>query len=416
MSDPNKDGLEEVEILPNARKINKLTASGSPLDSLEQNKYVVTKPLKYPSDLKTERFPHYIKFNINQPATSRYKQSTLFDPNSLNSVVDRNKKINTQLGGGNINETGTRGAITGALVGGIWAFNEALSDLASQAKNADSDKLRGDAAGLGFGAAGIGVVTAIFTSNIDLSRKTKRLLQTIELYIPDQVIMQSQNKYGEVSLTAALGMAGLAAQAGAEISQKFNEYTNVSNLDLGSAAGQGKNPDPFTRETVSSAVGGALSKLGVVGEDFARVALQSSGYAQNPQIEVLFETTDVRQFEFTFNFLPRNKAEADEVNQIIRMFRFHSAPEIPSEFGGRFFVPPSEFDIEYMFRDGNGNESQNQSLHKFSTCVLESISVNYVGASGQFSTFKDGTPVNIEMVLRFKELEVIHKDLIKAGY
>jgi hypothetical protein len=177
-----------------------------------------------------------------------------------------------------------------------------------------------------------------------------------------------------------------------------------------------RNLGPAAAEAGAGILGAGGKKLGVVGEGIENVLLQSYGYAQNPQIEVLFDTTDMRQFQFTFKFLPRNKQESEAVLRIIRMFRFHAAPEIPESFAGRYFIPPSEFDIQYMFIDDSGNVQENPALHKFSTCVLENIDVNYVGDTGQFATFRDGRPVNIELRLSFKEIEIIHKELVRNGY
>lgn len=427
MSDPNKDGLEEVEILPTTKKIN----TGGPLSSLETNKYFVNDAgeLKYPIDLKTKRYPHYIKFNINQKTESRYTKENVFESTETQSQSDINKTKYGQL----LNTGGPVGTATGVL----WAGQEVLGDLASQSKNFSVSGVVSSVAGTTVGAVGVGFIADAVYSNINLTRQTKRLVQTIELYVPDQVIMQTENQYGKVSLTKALGLAGLASQAGGSITSAFEQYSSglSDKFNLSAASTALLNPidtakdvaaqtsqfidnvlkSPAGKEFKAGVLGGTGQKLGVFGEGIENVILQSFGYAQNPQIEILFETTDVRGFEFTFNFLPRNEQESEQVAKIIRMLRFHSAPEIEKTSGGRFFIPPSEFDIEYRFIGPDGDK-QNEALHKFSTCVLEAMSVNYVGQSGQFVTFKDGRPVNIEVVLRFKEVEVIHKDMVKDGY
>jgi hypothetical protein len=395
-SNQSKDGNDNIEVVPQQTS-NK---PNGPLSALDKNPYAVAEKLQYPQDLKTKAYPHYLKFNINEPATARFKTETNV---TVDSTVDQNTLKNGQV----TTLTGKGVAITEAALGissaarslGSAAINLATKNYTAAAINA--------AKGIFSGAAVAGIGWYVVNS-IDVRRKTKRLKQTIELYVPDQVIMQTQNKYGEVSLTSALGAAGLAAQGGQGIAEDV-----LSSFNGGSGGSAGV--DPRTREALGSAIGKAGQQLGIFGEGIENILLQSVGYAQNPQIEILFETTDVRMFEFTFNFLPRNAKESAQVQKIIRMFRYHSAPEIPSDLGGRYYVPPSEFDIEYRFVGPDGDKP-NQALHKFSTCVLESISVNYVGQSGQFVTFKDGTPVNIEMVLRFKETEVIHKALIAEGY
>ena len=139
MSDPNKDGkTEQINIQKSGE-----FAVDSPLNSLEQNKYIVSKPLKYPSELGTDpRFPHFIKFNINQPATSRYNKIATTGI----SQIDQNRALNNQLGGQS-NGINNNAVKTGAIVSAVWAAQEFLGDAASQAKNVDVEKAVGAAAG-----------------------------------------------------------------------------------------------------------------------------------------------------------------------------------------------------------------------------------------------------------------------------
>ena len=71
---------------------------------------------------------------------------------------------------------------------------------------------------------------------------------------------------------------------------------------------------------------------------------------------------------------------------------------------------PNTFLIEYMFTEGQ----QNNNLNKVSECVLESVDVTYGG--DRFQTHADGVPQSTKMSLKFKELEIITRDLIEQGY
>jgi hypothetical protein len=420
----NKDGGPQVV---SDGKTNPVPTSSGPLSPLGQNKYFTNQSLKYPRDLNTERFPHFLRFHINIPAKSAFK--TNFQQTGGVGVTDQNRQTFGQSGFGQIGSStdpfqviGSAGA-GGVVVGALYGATQLLNDLARNATDGTVTKQVGDTTGAALGSLGAAFIGATVLATVDMTRKTKRLVQTIDLYVPDQVIMQSQNKYGEVSLTSALGLAGLAGQGskavGTSISGLKSKITGLGsgNDAAAAAAGNARGPGGFMAETLATLIGGAGKELGIVGEGIENVLLQSYGIAQNPQIEVLFETIDNRSFEFNFAFHPRNEKEAEEVIKIIRMFRYHAAPELAQGTGGRYFIPPSEFDIEYRFKPGkNENDIENESLHKFASCVLEAIDVNYVGQSGQFVTFKDGKPVNIEMRLRFKEVEIIHKGLVEAGY
>lgn len=417
----------------NKLKTKDYTGTG-PLASLQGNIYYDPdkQNLSYPLDLgpNNKLYPHFIKFNVNQPAKSRY-QSTFDNTAGGLSAVDINKSRFNQLAGAQLGAAATAGAAAAAgLIVGATEFATDLGRIAQRGDRNNSNPasaLADDgfsatnaAKAAGLIGAGAATIAAAVISQVDLTRKTKRLLQTINLYMPDQIVMQTQNKYGEVSLTSALGAAGLGVNLGESVKGSIQDKIGNAPLSVSGAVDALKGAfgaaGPSAAEAQAGVLGAAGKKLGVFGEGIENILLQSYGYAQNPQIEILFDTTDMRMFQFTFNFLPRNKFESEEVMKIIRMFRFHAAPEIPETFSGRYYIPPSEFDISYMMILPDGTIVENPALHKFSTCVLENIDVNFVGASGQFVTFPDGRPVNIEMRLQFKEIEVIHKELIRNGY
>ena len=58
-------------------------------------------------------------------------------------------------------------------------------------------------------------------------------------------------------------------------------------------------------------------------------------------------------------------------------------------------------------------------LHKFKTCALKNMSVNYTG-SGTWATYGDGTPVHMKMDLAFTEMNPIyaedHEGVSRGGF
>jgi Tail-tube assembly protein len=361
------------------------TPVAGPLRALDQNKYMGSAGLKYPIDV--ENYNSYLRFNINLPETSKYNlpqagagassvanaNRAAFDPNSSD--------LNT-------------------LSGGTFIAGAAAVGVAQNAGNILQAGLRGGraaAAGAAVGAAGAGAVqagvVAAAASQIELTRKTKRLQQAIFLYVPDTINNTMTHQYDAVSLTEALGTAGLALSginsAGKEIGSLGSENTTF---------GGGFTPEVLGRLSGATGLTGDLSGL----------LLRGNGLAINPRIEVLYKSTANREFQFDFKFTPKSPAEMEQVLNIIKAFRFHAAPELGD---ARYLIPPSEFDIELIGPDGNPNAA----FPKYSTCVLEGIDVNYA-SGGQFAVHRDGTPVEIAMQLRFKEVEILHKKLIEAGF
>ena len=136
--------------------------------------------------------------------------------------------------------------------------------------------------------------------------------------------------------------------------------------------------------------------------------------AQNNFSEAIFEKMSEREFSYTFNLIARNKGEAEDINKIIKFFKFHMHPELDMANGGRYFRVPSEFEIHYAY-----NDQKNNYLHELSRCVLETVEVDYGGGDFQsFRQFDDegAAPVEISMTLGFIETTVLTKEEIANNY
>ena len=137
--------------------------------------------------------------------------------------------------------------------------------------------------------------------------------------------------------------------------------------------------------------------------------------APNPALEAIFKGTGFRSFSYNFRFTPRTEREVRVVDDIVRLFKFHAAPErMFGEKVGRHFRMPAEFDIFYMYQG-----QQNSWYPMIHSCVCESVDVTY-GPGGESQHFRkvDGSPAptEINLGLSFKETEVITKELVKEGF
>ena len=142
------------------------------------------------------------------------------------------------------------------------------------------------------------------------------------------------------------------------------------------------------------------------------------GRAANPYLEVLFQGPELRSFNYSFTFAPTSEEEQQEVKAIIKLFRYHQAPESKSA-ASLFLGLPSTFDIMYMYQPDTTNGGQteaheNQFYHKIATCVLQSVNVDYT--PGKVASHQQGAPVLIKMSLQFLETEMITKSHVLAGY
>ena len=234
-------------------------------------------------------------------------------------------------------------------------------------------------------AAPLGTQTATSTLTV---RKTKRITQAIALYMPESINVSYNAEWQSDSLTDALGDLGKYGSMGANILQKLNPFSNKSSSGISAQLAE--------VAAEKSGIGGAGAK------DFAVFA---TGFAANPQLEVLFKGTQMRTFSFDFLFAPYDPNEAQNVLNIIKTLRFHQAPEVVAATAGRFFVPPSEFDIDFLF-----NGQINKNIHQIGTVVLQSMTVDY--SPNGWSTFNNGMPTHIRMNLQFTETEIVTKQRV----
>jgi hypothetical protein len=209
-----------------------------------------------------------------------------------------------------------------------------------------------------------------------MRRFTRRIAHSIALYMPSPLVYTSIPRYDDISLTAIGG--GILSS---------------------------------TASGILSRVGGGLlgQIIGAAGANIGTVA-SLAGYPINPRIEIIYATTDQREFVFEFLMAPRNEAESAAVRNIIQTLRFHSAPELDPQTSGLTFIPPAEFDITFFHRG-----EENRAIPRINTCVLTRIDMDYA-PTGIYSTFTNGHPVAVRLSLAFREIEIIHKLRVTQGF
>lgn len=221
---------------------------------------------------------------------------------------------------------------------------------------------------------------------ISIPRNTKRIAESIALFMPTPLIFNGQNAYEEVSLTALAGKLVVGAATSV-----INLATAASN-GLASALG----------ETLNGVVNGVAGAVGTTSK-----LLQSP---INPAVEIVFANTIQRQFTFELLMAPRNERESMAIQKIVQTIRFHGAPEINPDYPF-MWIPPADFDITF-FNKG----VENTKILRINTCVLERCEVDYSPTSGIYSTFRNGHPVAVRLSLGFRELEPISKARVLAGF
>ena len=232
---------------------------------------------------------------------------------------------------------------------------------------------------------------------------TTRISDSVAIYLPPNVQDNISATYNDIST----GMLGFAAASGLDFSSALGakDYDKAAAALVGGLGGIMTEGAKKAAAALAETISGAEGATGLVNRAF--------GQADNPYIEVLFESMGVREFTYNFTFAPRSEEETQDVQEIIQLFRFHMAPELQGG-AGRFLTLPSEFDIHYMYMAKDGTNSENDYYNKIATCVCTNVTVDYT--PGKVSSFADGAPTQITMGITFKETETLHKDKINAGY
>jgi hypothetical protein len=376
-------------------------AQKNPLSKMDYDPFGFSS-LVYPRELADySQNGHYIIFYINAQDTSKYPHSGYNDKGQVVSVGGVTTKIITKeqeeqsiardsqnptkyvTAGQEYYERGNSNKIdwekTNALKGMGVSLSQDRVDLSKQPQKVSS-----------------GLANYWGTS-------TYRITDSIALYLPPNV----QDKYTMKYNAHRTGMLGFMAATGKGLIEGFNErdHQKVADYLYGGIMGFG---DYAVKKMALSLAEFAASAEG--GEELFNRAW---GRADNPYMEVLFDSPDLREFTYKFDFIPRNVKETEDVQRIIQMFRFHMAPEMRDD-KGRFMTLPSEFDIHYMYQSQDNVATENDYYNKISTCVLKDCAVDYTPE--KVASHADGSPVHITMSLTFAEIEMITKQKVQEGF
>jgi len=328
--------------------------------------------VSYPEDLGSEDQGHMVLFNINEQTNA------------------------------NINFGGKSNRIRTA--GGSYEEAAGLTQSLGESPNSYYSKLKGK-------------------STASLKRApTRRLASSIAMYMPAQVSVGTNAQYGEVEIGALATAAQEVLNANVP-----NVFDNPAEFATGMiAAGKSaiqkakgsQAAESYTEQMVRNTLGAipGLDGIGAV-QDAGR------GYVRNNRLELAFQGIGRRSFSFSFKCMPKSENEALAVDKIVQMFRFYMAPSFKGDVSqSRTMIIPATFDISYLFQNG----TPNFFLNRISTAYLESCNVTYGGERVQFfrptekqlngTTVTGAPPVETNIELQFREIELITRERIGVGY
>lgn len=212
---------------------------------------------------------------------------------------------------------------------------------------------------------------------------------------------------------SAVGRAAVAALAGGSMAyakNKIQDFESNWKAIQNSLTTAGLNAVP--------GVGGNLTMNDVSGS--------TRGIVLNPNAELLYDSPTLREIGMTFKMVPRNKTEADDILEIVKLFRRASMPSWgtddasisfkqkdgkQAEMSGESFIHVPSL-CKFTFMTGSDT---NEKLPQFKPCGISKVQVNYT-PDGTYATYDDGYPVATELQLNFTETKIIFRQDVEAGF
>jgi hypothetical protein len=350
------------------------TTTVGPMAPLDKNPYSQS-ILSYPRDINSSQKAHSVRFIASQITPSDFSAITGYIKKTATAAGDaiataaNDPLVTAENGVKAIYSAGGDVLGTFQSVGNYFITNTG-QQVASDGKAAAASTWNGAVKTGGEVVSATGEVLSTINNNRLTSftgPKTGNAADVITLYMPDNAESNYHSKYGEIGLGAAIGSI-----------------------------------------PVLGAIPNALQNL--LQTNVAKVAMQRMGYVFNDQEQVMFEGIDFRTFSMSFTLTPFSRAEAAEITNIIKTFRKNAAPKITTGGAGFFMIPPSIFQIQFLY-----NNAENPNINKVKKCVLMDVNVNYA-PNGTWSTHDDGSPVQTSLTLSFKEIELVDRTDVEAGY
>ena len=239
-----------------------------------------------------------------------------------------------------------------------------------------------------------------------------RTLAAVALYLPTDALKSAMTVgYKDIDLGMAAGKA-------------IERAAREGSLRAPTRGGPGMNIDHLKGQVTGiagHAIAGAgvqlgLEKLESIGrlakiDNPRAVAEVIAGGAVNPRTATAFDAMQYRTHEFTFNLIPRDKEEADNIDAILNILHYYSLPSYGDNTSEWNFMIgyPYEFVIT-MF-----NETH---INKIERSVLTGLVVDHAGGDRiAFAMDRDNRqmapeyyPAATTLTLSFKEVRLLGRD------
>lgn len=237
--------------------------------------------------------------------------------------------------------------------------------------------------------------------------------ESVILYMPNSTpsVANGQN-WGSASFAGPMGAAQrmMAEAAGATAAAGLG---GGGLGDMGSTLGQkvtdGIKSANFKGIGIQMALKAAEKATGASPNQMLALG---AGQVFNPNVELLYETPEMRRFGLSFDMIPKSPAEAEMINRIILNFKKWSAP---ADLKNGMFEVPYVWQVTYM--SGSG---PNKFMNRFKKAACTSVQVIANTNTDMHVAHEGGVPVITSLDLQFSEVDIItrqdHEEVMGQGY
>ena len=229
-----------------------------------------------------------------------------------------------------------------------------------------------------------------------------RTLASVALYLPTDALKSGMSvDYKDVDLGMAAGKAiEEAARTGALNPPTagtggggwIDKLKNIASAGAHGAVGLG------TAKAL-----GMIEEAGSAFVDDPRATIEVvAGKAVNPRMDTMFDKMQYRTHEFTFNLIPRDKGEADNIDAILNILHYYSLPD----YGDNTNIWNFMIGYPYEFVITMFNQTH---LNKIERSVLTGLTVDHAGGD-RIAFATDYYPAATALTLSFKEVRLLGRD------
>ena len=225
----------------------------------------------------------------------------------------------------------------------------------------------------------------------------------VSLYLPIAYQVQEGLQYDTPNLnaTGAVAMAAMNAGSGAltaagrGIQEGFQSVGSFFDQGVGGIGAR------LAAERLARSPAGFL-----VPEGIRNAIGLTARVTVNPNIRTAFRGVNIREFSFTFKFLPKSAEESLQVKKILRLLRRHAFPEeIRAGSVPLGYKYPDLFKIRLL--SGKTGEFKNVGT-PIKMSQLRNISTVYNPTTS--ALHPDGSPTEIDLTLSFIEYKTISRE------